>query len=434
MILKKYGYLIACVISVIFAFVRCASFDFSTCKTPSGRGYIYKATWNKSDDYLLITSDGEKVLLTIFGNCDEINKEKAECATLAHLECKINNVNENDYGRYLLSKGVRYSAYCNWDKIRFIEKKDNLNITRFFATLRYNIKSNLIEVIGAEYGGIAFAVMTGSDAIMDEDVKENFSDAGILHVLAVSGMHVAMIMKPVALISRNRFMGYKARGVFKILAAVFFMFLTDFSHSVVRAVLMFIYAQCGKVFDRPTLMSNGIYFAGIIQLLHNPFTIYSAGFLLSYAAVLSISYIEPLIPINRKHLSSVKTGIAVNIGLIPLLMYLFGKISLICIAVNSVAGFLSGAICISGFCCGFIYNTQLIGFIGRLSGYLCAFFTMCLSKVASVASKAPPPVGTMNISLDSIYVVVMIYTCLILAVIALWKKKDKKNNLFEESM
>ena len=78
MILKKYGYLIACVISVIFAFVRCASFDFSTCKTPSGRGYIYKATWNKSDDYLLITSDGEKVLLTIFGNCDEINKEKAD--------------------------------------------------------------------------------------------------------------------------------------------------------------------------------------------------------------------------------------------------------------------------------------------------------------------------------------------------------------------
>lgn len=426
MILKKNGYLIVCILSVVFAFVRCAFIDFDSYKAPSNKGYIYKATWNKSDDYLLVTSDGKKTLLTIFGECDNKIKKKAECATDVYLECMIKNVEDNDYGRYLMSKEVAYSGYCRWDEIHFDDSRRSINVTRFFATLRYNIKCNLVDVMGAEYAGIAYAVMTGSDIIMDQTVKDSFSDAGILHVLAVSGMHVSIIMKPVTAVSRNRYMGYKVRCILKILAAVFFMFLTDFSHSVVRAVLMFTYKQCSKVFDRPSLTINGIYFAAIIQLLHNPYVIYSVGFLLSYAAVLSISYIEPLIPINSKKLSGIKTGVAVNIGLIPLLMYLFGKISLIGIVINSVAGFISGMVCITGYVCGFVNKIPLLNFIGKISGALCAFFTVCLSKIAFVASKAPPPLGVTGISINKASVVVIIYVLIGIAVILCKKKQSRK--------
>ncbi len=409
-------------ITIVFSIIRCARADFSPDATVPDNGYIYKATWNKSGDYIFVASSGEKVLLTVFGSCDNETIKRAECAEFAVIKCKIRPVKDNDYGRYLMSRGVGFSAYATWDDIEFTENGSSGSggafVMRFFAGLRYDIRTSLVEIMGSKYAGVAFAVMTGSDCMMEDNVKDDFSDAGILHVTAVSGMHVAMMMKPVALLSRNRFMGYKARSVFKIIAAVFFMFLTDFSHSVVRAVLMFLYAQSGKIFDRPALLSNGIYFAAIVQMIHNPFVIYSVGFLLSYASVLSICYVEPLLPINGKYISSLRTGIAVNIGLVPLLMYYFGKISLVGIFINSVAGFFSGGICICGYLCGF--------FGLNVCGYLCAFFTKALSLLARGASNAPPPFGAMNICIENVAVVLGIYVGLIIVVALMWKRRGRR--------
>ena len=107
-------------------------------------------------------------------------------------------------------------------------------------------------------------------------------------------------------------------------------------------------------------------------------------------------------------------------------MYLFGKISLIGIVINSVAGFISGIVCITGYVCGFVNKIPLLNFIGKISGALCAFFTVCLSKIAFVASKAPPPLGVTGISINKASVVVIIYVFIGIAVILCKKKQSRK--------
>lgn len=422
MILKRNAFLILCVLMILLSLLRCNIIKKNSCRVPDSgicRGYIYKSTWNKQGQYIVKTEQGN-VLLTIYGNINNEIDNLASGGADVVINKSITALLDNSYGDYLRSKGIQYTLNASINDVKL--GKEKYNIKSLFAKARVYIRSTLLSIMPEKNAFTALAVMTGANSEMDENTSEQYRTAGILHVTAVSGMHVNIMMKPVNILIKRKYLGYKGRTVCRIVTAIIFMILTDFSHSVVRAVLMFIYIQIGKLCDRQATFANSIFFAAIVQLICNPFVIYSVGFVLSYSAVLSICYIVPVIPIHRRNLNGIRSGIGVNIGMMPLLMYYFGEISLITIIINGIAGFLSGGICISGYACCLLMALPVVSYIGKFIGYICVFFTTILNKCAYLASWLPAPIGNMNVKIENVWILIGIYT-VIIVVILLQRKR-----------
>jgi competence protein ComEC len=135
------------------------------------------------------------------------------------------------------------------------------------------------------------ALLLGSKDLLEKDVIQEFSHAGAMHVLCVSGLHVGIMYvvadKVLFFLKRGR----KSRKVHQILiiACIWaYAFIAGLPSSVVRAALMFSLIAAGKMFKRSSESYNIIAVAAFFQLMINPYDITQVGFQLSYIAVLGI--------------------------------------------------------------------------------------------------------------------------------------------------
>jgi ComEC/Rec2-related protein len=150
---------------------------------------------------------------------------------------------------------------------------------------RMYIKDRFSDMVNAE---IAYALVVGDKTDVAEMDKINFSNAGIYHVLAVSGLHVGFI----SLLLNWLLDRLKVKRKFKIpiilIPLIFYAYICDFTASVVRAtIMMAVVLVCELIFSRVDSLSS-LSTAVFIILLLRPFDIYTAGFVLSVAAVFGV--------------------------------------------------------------------------------------------------------------------------------------------------
>ncbi|MDF1616572.1 DNA internalization-related competence protein ComEC/Rec2 [Petrocella sp. FN5] len=163
---------------------------------------------------------------------------------------------------------------------------------------------------------------------MDEHVRENFEKAGLIHILSISGLHVSIIGYGLFK-ALNK--GINNQGVSAVIAMIFLIYYciyTGMQVSTVRATIMIglylIQFMVNRRYDKTTAVS----FAAFGMLLLHPYQLIHVGFQLSFGAVLSIFYIEPLLktnwmPIEKGPIAGIRLLIAVQIGIWPLLAYYF---------------------------------------------------------------------------------------------------------------
>lgn len=149
---------------------------------------------------------------------------------------------------------------------------------------------------------LAESLLLGDRRQLNPDQRAAFSDAGAMHVLAVSGLHVGIIAGIIMwLITLGgslviRWENYRLRRLQRLLAIVLiwgYAFLTGMSVSVMRSALMFSIVPMGNLKKRSPINYNRLATAALIILIINPSAIESASFLLSFSAVLSIMYFVP---------------------------------------------------------------------------------------------------------------------------------------------
>jgi competence protein ComEC len=146
--------------------------------------------------------------------------------------------------------------------------------------------------------GLATALVLGVKDHLDNTLVEAYAATGTMHVLAVSGMHVALLFGLFAWLTR--FNHWPARSKRKIALAVvalgllwFYAFVTGLSASVLRAVVMFSFLLVGQTWGRANNIYNTLGLSAFLLLLYDPFLLYDVGFQLSYLAVLGIAYLYP---------------------------------------------------------------------------------------------------------------------------------------------
>lgn len=161
----------------------------------------------------------------------------------------------------------------------------------------YGIKNRCTKIIDnsfdSESAGIVKAMLVADKSTLDKNIKKLYSENGIAHIMAISGVHVAIIGMTLYGFLRKLRSGRFISGTFSIAIIVLYGIMTGMSSSTERAVIMLILSIAAEYFGRKTDAPTSMGFAMIIMVLGNPYVILDAGFQLSFAAITGVTVVAP---------------------------------------------------------------------------------------------------------------------------------------------
>jgi competence protein ComEC len=229
----------------------------------------------------------------------------------------------------------------------------------FFKNLSFNLRKNIDNVIRKYHNNSTTSLLRGlllaDKSMINYETKIDFINAGVIHVLAVSGLHVGFIVLIFVFLFK-RFNPYLRYG-FTILGLFLFVVITNHPTSVVRASIMAVAMVIAPLTGRSYNSINSLALAALIILLINPADLFNPGFLLSFSAVIAIVTMYPPMSriINRWKLKSgilkylllfFSVSLAAQIGTLPFTLLYFHKLSIVALLANLIVipliGFIVG--------------------------------------------------------------------------------------------
>lgn len=250
-----------------------------------------------------------------------------------------------DYQNYLSNFNIYYQTRLfNEDAV--LSTTYRKNFYYYVNQLRDRlIRSFEIHQFDKDTHSVVVALLFGDTSELSDEVLFNYRNSGVMHVLAVSGLHVGILYMVFNVIFgffiQNRYIKYLLMAIFLIVFAC----LSGLSGSVVRAVIMFMLFGGVRLIYRSTSTVNILAVAAFLMLLFYPAYLFDVGFQLSFLAVFSIVYIYPLLLpyVHKKNKiiaffqSMLGVSLAAQIGVLPLSVYYFGQIPLLFLAGNFFA-------------------------------------------------------------------------------------------------
>lgn len=209
------------------------------------------------------------------------------------------NPGEFNYKRYLANKNVYHQAYLYPRQYRVLRAgRGNPVISFALQTRRHlveKLKANMRDTTAI---AVASTLILGYKADLSNDVIQAYSKTGTIHILSVSGGHVAIIYALLALVL-GFLDGYGQGKLIKVLCIIVLIWayalLTGFSPAVNRAALMISLVICGRTFARYINSLNILAASAFVLLLYDPFLLTDVGFQLSYLAVAGLVIIQPVV-------------------------------------------------------------------------------------------------------------------------------------------
>lgn len=271
------------------------------------------------------------------------------------------NPNQFNYQRWLAGKNIHYTAWVpagTWSVIG--TREPNWLFAFAFRTRDYFIEVFKRNDIEGEHFGVVTALILGISHYLDPEIQQQYSSTGVMHVLCVSGMHVGIIYVVLkgllAFLARDRYL--RLIRMFLILSGVwFYALLTGLAPSIIRAAAMFSFVIVGQSLHRHTTIYHSLAASAFVIMVLNPFVIRDVGLQLSYAAVIGIVTIQPLLSglwqprswLMTNLWSLVTVSIAAQIGTFPLGLYYFNQFPNYFLIANIIALPLSGLGLYAGF-------------------------------------------------------------------------------------
>ncbi len=346
------------------------------------------------------------------------------------------NPGDFNYRNYLalndIGKIFKVDFYSNAEVL----SNENLNFFKqkiILPARKYAI-NNINRYIGGEEAAYLNGLVTGYRADFSKELKEDFVKAGVMHLIAVSGLNVAYIIIFLTITFSLLRIPLNLKIYLFICALLFYSFFTGGTASIVRAAIMGSVLIVNYRVQRKINFYNVIGISALIILLYDSRQLFDAGFILSYSAVLSIvvifekvnsvfgNKIEHWVKDWRKIFYygyiTLLTTISAQIGVLPITINYFGKVSLIGIITNIVAIPMS--------------NLSLaLGFIQLLAGVFSDFLSSVVAEVnylllhyqiAFIKWSANLPYSYFEIYGFSVWLVLLFYVILLLLI------SSNKNN------
>ncbi|MEX0609391.1 MAG: DNA internalization-related competence protein ComEC/Rec2 [Balneolaceae bacterium] len=302
------------------------------------------------------------------------------------------NPQEFDYKAYLKSQNIE--AQIRVDSLYRISPNTNKSEWVWWREKALLlVESNFSETTAP----IAKALLLGYKQDLDSESKTAFARTGLSHIMAVSGLHVGLIVLPfwiiIPMFWTKKYGSYL--GLFTlILILLVYAGITGFSASVMRASVMACFLAYGKLFYKIHDSINLTAAAAIVLLIIDPSQLFEIGFQLSFTAVIIILLILPVIQNLLPYWVRIRwygtpimviiVSLVVQFGLYPLQVFYFGEISLISPLANALFVPLLGIVVPLSLAALFI--SAVTPALGFLVNYPSQFFLELMAAFVNEAS------------------------------------------------
>lgn len=239
-----------------------------------------------------------------------------------------------DYQGYLQKKGIHHQIQLQPNGI-VKSKKASKTLFGLASNFREFLIHRLNQYeFGEEELGVIQALLLGKRDDISDATYNDYKNAGAVHILAVSGLHVGIILLLLQFLLRplERLpKGKQLKIIVVILLLWVFAFVAGLSPSIIRAVTMFSFLAYGMNLNRPVNQFNIIALSIFFILLINPMFLFEVGFQMSYAAVIAIVWIYPKLQrfwypeswLVRKTWQLLSVSVAAQLGVLPLSLFYF---------------------------------------------------------------------------------------------------------------
>lgn len=391
--------------------------------------YIVKVKENKNietfekKDYTLNSDISKNTKLIIY--CSK--KDYLYPGSIIKINGKFAKADENrNY------KGFNYREYLKQFKIYGIiyvdeiEKIDNtININSIIQNIRLNILNKIENMYENNNNKLLSALLIGKTDQIDEDIKEEFRNSNISHILAISGLHISYFIMAINLFFPFIIKNKNIKNFFIIIFLMLYVLITGFSISCLRVCIM----QSIFIFSTITHKKYNFYRSFIFTLfiiiiiMINPFYFFNIGMCLSFLGTLGIvlfyKFFFRILKIYLKNIKLKKiylyffkiilVTLSAQILIIPIMIYEFNLISISFLISNFFISFLIGPILVLGYISIFFYYIKfpLYKILVKIEN----LFIYCILKIGEIFGKEEFTfyIKTPNIVLIFLYYILIFF-------------------------
>ena len=281
--------------------------------------------YKKSDDKLVIYAKGKEKILINY--CDDINISYGDYIYVKGklIKPKDNtNFNLFNYKKYLLSNNIKYTV-----------KASNIKILKRNKNIFYKLKNYIFFKIKSldKSKKYILTFIFADKSYMDKEMYDNYQNLGISHLFAVSGMHISLVTFILLklLEGKNEVIKYLITFIF----LMFYLFLTNYTISMVRACFQFILIFINKLFKLNIDNSNIVIFLFSVLIILNPYIIYNIGFLFSFSISFTLIKFKDMIT-GDFMIKNIKTSLLSFFVSMPILINNFFKVNFLSIILNII--------------------------------------------------------------------------------------------------
>ena len=304
-----------------------------------------------------------------------------------------------NYSRYMAFQQTFYQVFLKQNKYVLFNVHDENKLYSFIYYARKKVINILQEFVkgNKKVTGIAEALLIGYKEDLDKDIVQAYSNTGVVHIIAISGMHLGLIYAVLVWIFLRLPVIKKSAAirVVIILSCLWlFSLITGGSASVLRSAVMFTCILIGKEFFKQSSIYNSLAASAFLLLCYDPFLLWDVGFQLSYCAVVGIVWLQK--PIQNLFYTKHKplqylwqmcsVTIAAQVLTLPICIYYFHQIPTLFLITNLICVPLSTVILFAEI---LLIAVSTISIIGALLGKFIYVLTWFMNFIIDSCNKLP---------------------------------------------
>lgn len=406
----------------------------------------YEVSILKSIDSNQIKESVGKAFLYVFKNGKEQKLSLGDTLVLPSNWQPINNSGnpfEMNYQKYCNRKRIYFQQFIAPEKIIVYAIKNSNSYSLIERAHRHGINSINHNIKDSSTNALLKAMLLGDERDIDPNMREAYSDTGIIHIVSISGAHVGILFAAIGTLFA--LIKSKKKKWIQLLVSLsivwFYVLISGASTPALRAAVMFSILAIGTASQQQTNPLNQLLTAAFVLLLFNPMWLFTIGFQLSFIAVLSlIIFYEPvhsiLPPLQFKEkskaaqyvnygsnflINALAASIAAEILVAPLVAFYFHSFPPMFLVANVVASLAMTAVLIMGMLLIILAQiATLAQFLAFLIVYISQIFHQFIGWLQQFNSEALKTIQLSTIALVLLYI-------FIVAIAHFWLQKNKKS-------
>ena len=247
--------------------------------------------------------------------------------------------NKGMFHQALYYKAKKINYLCSGEGFLVLERK-SFSVREKIYQFRLDCYEKLFRIFEEDTASLAGAILLGIKSDVEEEVKGLYQEAGIFHLISISGLHISFIGLSIYRILRKCTGSFGLSGVITGAFLMFYAILCGESVSALRAVIMALVMMTAWYLGRTYDLLSALSLAAILLLLDSPYHLYQAGFQLSFGAVLGICLVSKeftkAFANENKLLEMVFSNLGIQFTTLPLILYYYCEIPVYSLALNLI--------------------------------------------------------------------------------------------------